>query len=162
MKTFQQTRGMTLLELMIVVAVVGILAAIAYPSYMDSVLKGRRAEARVAITQLLQQQERYMTQHNTYLGFNNAAGVVSALAGQPAISSVPFKSYSGDSGPSGARYHLSAQTCAGVLNTQDCIRIEAVPNGFSDAKGGTLWADSTGGKGCTGTAATSNPKLCWP
>jgi type IV pilus assembly protein PilE len=39
-------KGFTLIELMIVVAVVGILAAIAYPSYQDSVRKSRRADAR--------------------------------------------------------------------------------------------------------------------
>jgi type IV pilus assembly protein PilE len=49
-------KGMTLLELMIVVAIVGILASIALPSFNDSVMKARRADARNALfdVQLLQ------------------------------------------------------------------------------------------------------------
>ena len=62
-------RGFTLIELMITVAIVGILASIAYPSYIESVRKGRRAEARAALTELMQQQERFMTQNNTYRAF---------------------------------------------------------------------------------------------
>ena len=50
------SHGFTLIELMIVVAIVAILASIAYPSYKDSVLKSRRAEARTALSELLQQQ----------------------------------------------------------------------------------------------------------
>lgn len=42
----KQSTGFTLIELMIVVAVIGILAAIAYPSYMEHVRKSRRAEAQ--------------------------------------------------------------------------------------------------------------------
>jgi type IV pilus assembly protein PilE len=56
--SFKKTahKGMTLLELMIVVAIVGILASIALPSFNDSVMKARRADARNALfnVQLLQ------------------------------------------------------------------------------------------------------------
>ena len=58
--------GFTLIEVMIVTAVVALLAALAYPSYTDSVRKGRRAEGRTALLELMQQQERFMTQRNTY------------------------------------------------------------------------------------------------
>ena len=72
-------KGFTLVELMIVVAIVAILAAIAYPSYAESVRKGRRAEARAALTELLQQQERFMTQNNTYRAFAAGATGVSFI-----------------------------------------------------------------------------------
>ena len=74
--------GFTLIELMIVVAIIGILAAVAYPAYTDSVLKGRRAQGRAAVAQLIQQQERYITQRNCYLGFttNSSTGVATATS----------------------------------------------------------------------------------
>lgn len=164
-------RGFTLIELMIVVAVVGILAAVAYPAYTDSILKSRRAQGRTAVAELLQQQERYMTQRNCYLGFTtSAAGTATATAPLPATacggataSSVPFKTFSGDNLANSA-YLMSAATCpggSGSASIAECVQVVATPI-KTDAAAGNLTMTSAGAKGCTGTAASSNPRLCWP
>jgi type IV pilus assembly protein PilE len=72
MKT-ASSRGFTLIELMIVVAVIGILAAVAYPSYQDSVRKSRRADGQTALLQAVQVAERFFTRNNSYLGVDIAA-----------------------------------------------------------------------------------------
>ena len=58
-------RGFTLLEIMIVVAIIGIIGAIAYPSYQDSVRRGRRADARAVLLEAAQFMERFATQNMT-------------------------------------------------------------------------------------------------
>lgn len=61
--------GFTLIEMMIVVAVVAILAAIALPSYEESVRKSRRGQAKADLVELAQRAERFHTINNTYDGF---------------------------------------------------------------------------------------------
>ena len=62
----KRQRGFTLIELMITVAVIAILAAIAYPSYQDSIRKSRRTDGKNALTQAVANMERYYTEKNTY------------------------------------------------------------------------------------------------
>lgn len=61
--------GFTLIELMVVVAIVAILVSIALPSYQDSVRKGRRGQAKADLVDVAQQAERYRTVNNSYTGF---------------------------------------------------------------------------------------------
>ena len=133
--------GFTLIELMIVVAIVAILAAVVYPSYQSAVTKTKRAEARAALMQVMQSQERYYSQNNSYLAFST---------GTPN----GFKVYSGDG--SSSPYSIAGAACTDDT-IQNCIQLTATPlSPFADAKCGNLQLTSTGVKSATGTATD-----CW-
>ncbi|WP_305059500.1 type IV pilin protein [Lysobacter sp. H21R4] len=67
--------GFTLIELMITVAVVAILASIAYPSYQEQVRKTHRAQAKADLIEYAQLAERFHTVNNTYVGFTLPSAV---------------------------------------------------------------------------------------
>lgn len=68
MKEKRRQQGVTLIELMIVVAIIGIIAAIALPSYNNYVENARAADAKSALMSLANALERYHTQNTTYVG----------------------------------------------------------------------------------------------
>lgn len=85
--TIRLQNGFTLIELMIVVAIVGILASIAYPSYQESVRTSRRADAKGALIGLSGAMERHYTETNSYCGaaVTNAIGSCLSATGSPTI-----------------------------------------------------------------------------
>jgi type IV pilus assembly protein PilE len=64
--TRRPTQGITVVELAVVMAIVAILAAVAWPAYMDSVRKGRRSDAMAALAQAMQAQERFRSNATQY------------------------------------------------------------------------------------------------
>ncbi len=144
--------GFTLIELMITVAIVGILAAVAYPAYTDQIRKGRRAECRSGLLQSMQQQERYYSQFNTYVSFS--AGATTAKT----------KAFSGDTLANSA-CTIKATTCASGDLTQ-CVDLQATMVKTDSVS--MLSLNSNGDKGCkldgnTKSAPTDTvPEKCWP
>lgn len=81
MKTYYKQKGFTLLELMIVVAIIGVLAMVGYPAYQDHVKSARRSDAQGALLGFSNAMERHYTANNTYLG----AGTTDGNTGAPTV-----------------------------------------------------------------------------
>jgi type IV pilus assembly protein PilE len=146
------SRGFTLIEIMIVVALVAIIAAIAYPTYQNSVLKSRRADAKSVLLQAANWLERFYTVNNRY--DQNLAGIAVTAATQfpsSGLTQAPVE---------GATKYYNI-TLTGV--TQNSFALSAVPiatTGQDKDACKTLTLTQTGAKGVTG-GATLTADDCW-
>jgi type IV pilus assembly protein PilE len=118
--------GFTLIELMIVVAIAAILAAVAYPSYLASVRKGNRADARSLIQAASLAQEKYRLNNTTYAAATTALSPPCPTSGTCYSTSVngSAANYSlavatGASAPTGSYYYLTATAVSGSIQAGD-------------------------------------------
>lgn len=126
--------GFTLIELMITIAIIGILASVAYPSYISYVLRASRTDVKSLLLENAQFMERFFTTNNTYVG----AALPNAVSPKGAAGGA-------------IRYNISFS--AGPTAT--AFTIQAVPAGAQAADScGTLTLTNTG-------AQTPTTAGCW-
>lgn len=128
----------TLIELMVVLAILGIIVAVAYPAYTDQVRTARRAEAKSALQQGINRQERHFTSNNTYTADMTELG----YAADPFITEEGW-------------YSVSAAACGGSTIAQCAVMTAAPQNDQTNDSCGSFTLNTRGQRTVTGSGD------CW-
>ncbi len=147
-------QAFTLIELMIVVAIVGIIASIAYPSYTEMVEKSRRADAKGALLGFANAMERYFTENNSYCGAGTTdQGTCLSGSGAPTI----FQTTSPIDGGT-AFYNLTINTTV----TSTSYTLTATRTGAqANDECGNLTIAQTGQRGISSADPGISVDDCW-
>jgi type IV pilus assembly protein PilA len=111
-KALRKQEGFTLIELMIVVAIIGILAAIAIPNFLQYQLKSRQSEAKTNLQAIKTSEVSFQAERGCYLGI----AVEGAAMPAAATKSAPFTWGAGVAAVSAANFCLTGGTFAGTFN----------------------------------------------
>jgi type IV pilus assembly protein PilE len=147
----RRTSGFTLIELMIVVAVIVVLSMIALPSFIDSVRKGRRSDAFAALTQVQQAQERWRANHPSYSADLTGAAADGGLNLSDSSPSGYYQLSLSDI--SAAGYTVTANAVSGTSQASDsaCVKLVLTLQGgnfhYNSADAGNT-IDSSGTSRC--------------
>ncbi len=141
-------QGFTLIELMIVVAVIGILASIALPLYADYVLRGKLAEAYSQLATLRIRMEQYYQDNRSYADADGTACGILATAGQTQYFTYTCAPTNGDQGFVYTATGIATQGTGDFMYTIDDAGTKGTTTtGDHAAWGNSLncWIRNTGG-----------------
>lgn len=128
-------KGFTLIELMVVVAIVGILSALAAPSYFSHIRKAHREEAVSGLLTEAQNLENYFTSNNSY-----SAAPLSTVQAPPSGTAVYTISFAGGQPTTSTYTILATPVVGGSMDGDECGTLQLTQAGVQSVSGGTLSA----------------------